>query len=1567
MKKRVFKWFIFSVLMVAVIPLVFCFMPVSVARAESYDYSLTMEGSLLKGIHADFENSNVKNTSDAFKFLNNFKSELGTSSKEALVFNKAVPSITGTTYRFNQIIDGIKVFDAELILSVNRDGKVTDVSGLYYTDRNYDKTNNYSLSEAKETVLEKYKSASVYEDELYIFDKENGGMLAYLFDVDDVSGSYKVFVSAKDGVVVKEVSSDSLLRDKLPTTGYTISSETKTSVIDGKTVSYNMQKYTSKVNGASFYVLYDPVRRIYMTNGQNKEDYTYKYYDSQLESGAVNDNDAIKAYMSLIKCYDFYADESSFGIVNNGIKNVYGQTIDLIAIVHFGEKYENAGYAPPGTSSTGYFVFGDGNVLTGTKSFVNGVDIVGHEYQHAFTSQVCNFVYEGESGALSEAFSDMFGAVIEGKGIASKDFWKMGEDVIYPKYSVFRDMSNPASTGCAYNYSSYKDNLDSCKVGSSYVYNDNNDNGKIHYNCTLPTYATYLMYSEAPEFFTEYRVLQLWYQTLTKLTKTSGLSDFCSAMVKAANDLNYTTSQRFIIESAFAKLGIPGYTGVETWNGNSLTILRGEGNIVSPYLISSTADLASLAYHINNGDEEFVSARYKLANDITVSANVDWISIGTEEHPFNGYFNGAGNTIKFSLNMPSTSFSGLFGYIGEDGFVYDLNMAGSKINTTSEYSGAIAGVCAGELSGCSSSLGIAGDTVGGLVGLMLNVYGGQKIVNSYATSILKGDVVGGLVGVFDTSKNTVTNTYLSGYISSCYFSGGITSRIAGGLVGVANGIMLINSISMANIDAMSNSNSVVGGLVGRLIDTSVVSGDSMIEGYNFILSCRAANTYYSLSSEDNAKLLVGEVTGNKDTALVYFKDIIVKKSGNIKAYLSTAEAGALIEENLKLSSSPIFSLDFDFDSEAYYENTSWINIDGSIAFDMVSTFKVGENSMPVFKKTEYWLDHASSYLIGDGTAANPYKISSGADLACLANIFVNEKVYKNYADKYYVLTSDIDLSGKLWAGIGTTKYSYVKGALDDITYFGFKGHFDGGGHTIRNMTTMTIYLPDPSIDDATTYDLYEFSSGLFGLTELNVTTNQNVTSYVNPEIKNLTLQNVKNTGNYAAGVVSRAHGAITLDNVSVINAIISSSGVAAGLVGKIDGRSAYSRFSPVSNIKSSYFEGKIYGIVAGGAVGYTTNASQSTLLTTANSTINIINFLMRGSIIVNGINKEATYTSQNGFNYYRPVAGSVIGLAGSNKINITNSINMANIISYMPASYLGGFVGASIVGDPYKSREINITIVGSKQMGDMFVAFDKTLISSGCIIGGTHEDLKSFVKVSVDDKTYLKQMSNEIYKNNADSLYSITFNGCYTTSEISSGDFDIYNEDYFKNEKYFDQNYAWSEQDIGRLFFKVEFYNNGVLIKTQYLKEGESATAPTSVSRDSDVAYHYTFSGWDKDFTSVHGNLTINALYERTLREYTVTFLDALGNEIEVKTLKYGTVIDGLVTPPKKDGNFFVNYEFVRWGEKGQTVSGDMTVKPVYRMKLTTASSLILIVIAIILFMTLVIVISKKSRVKYSK
>src|SRR5215207_9665511 len=102
---------------------------------------------------------------------------------------------------------------------------------------------------------------------------------------------------------------------------------------------------------------------------------------------------------------------ASAGIVRDYYKQVLDRNsidnakMDLILNVHYGVKYQNAFW--DGDEMT--FGDGDGEIFVG---FARSLDVVAHELAHGVTQWEANLDYEGQSGALNEHFSDVFGTAI---------------------------------------------------------------------------------------------------------------------------------------------------------------------------------------------------------------------------------------------------------------------------------------------------------------------------------------------------------------------------------------------------------------------------------------------------------------------------------------------------------------------------------------------------------------------------------------------------------------------------------------------------------------------------------------------------------------------------------------------------------------------------------------------------------------------------------------------------------------------------------------------------------------------------------------------------------------------------------------------------------------------------------------------------------------------------------------------------------------------------------------------------------------------------------------------------
>ena len=111
---------------------------------------------------------------------------------------------------------------------------------------------------------------------------------------------------------------------------------------------------------------------------------------------------------------------------------------------------------------------------------------------------------------------------------------------------------------------------------------------------------------------------------------------------------------------------------------------------------------------------------------------------------------------------------------------------------------------------------------------------------------------------------------------------------------------------------------------------------------------------------------------------------------------------------------------------------------------------------------------------------------------------------------------------------------------------------------------------------------------------------------------------------------------------------------------------------------------------------------------------------------------------------------------------------------------------------------------------------------------------------------------------------------------------------------------------------------NSSIMQVEY---GTLPILPTP-TKNSDAQYHYSFMGWSPEVSTVLGNQTYTAQFERTLRQYTVTWI-VDGIETET-TYDYGSlpVYNGT---PSRENNKENSYSFVGWDKEITSVTGDIT------------------------------------------
>ena len=340
---------------------------------------------------------------------------------------------------------------------------------------------------------------------------------------------------------------------------------------------------------------------------------------------------------------------------------------------------------------------------------------------------------------------------------------------------------------------------------------------------------------------------------------------------------------------------------------------------------------------------------------------------------------------------------------------------------------------------------------------------------------------------------------------------------------------------------------------------------------------------------------------------------------------------------------------------------------------------------------------AESYNGGDGSAENPYQISTAKQLALLAYQTNNN----TGGDAYYVLTEDINLESCTgeniqWTSIGRHEYEN-----NNHAFHYFTGHFDGCGYTINGLYQ--------NIENG-----LDYFGGLFGYTDGAEIKNINMTNcsisgiggYVGSvvgfasrtDVLNCTAYDsyIRTTGSYtyAGGIVGYAgtpigvsqiiEPAFRISNCRVESVIVESSLYAGGIVGCVNDESDNAQYhiSNCSTDNTQYFHVKsmmVGGIVGGmnyctvegcvnNSIVYGTGTGYSGTLCVGG----IAGSILSGGVISNSYNRGSVVTD---YCY----AGGIVGFSMGDVHNVYNT----GEISAQETGYLGNIVGFIQSGQPY--------------------------------------------------------------------------------------------------------------------------------------------------------------------------------------------------------------------------------------------------------------------------------------------
>ena len=259
---------------------------------------------------------------------------------------------------------------------------------------------------------------------------------------------------------------------------------------------------------------------------------------------AVGDVSANEAYDGLGDTFDFFLSAYQRNSIDNA-------GLPLNASVHFASGYNNAFW------NGQQMVFGDGDGVIFNR-FTISLDVIGHELAHGVTGSEANLTYQGQSGALNESLSDVFGSLVKQhklKQTAAKADWLIGAGLLAPgiKGVALRSMKKP---GTAYNDPIL--GKDPQPADMAHFVSTTQDNGGVHINSGIPNRAFFLLATALGGHAWE-KAGQIWYDTVSdrQLSHSASFRQFCNRTVAhAAQRYGATSVEQKAVVDSWKRVGV---------------------------------------------------------------------------------------------------------------------------------------------------------------------------------------------------------------------------------------------------------------------------------------------------------------------------------------------------------------------------------------------------------------------------------------------------------------------------------------------------------------------------------------------------------------------------------------------------------------------------------------------------------------------------------------------------------------------------------------------------------------------------------------------------------------------------------------------------------------------------------------------------------------------------------------------------------------------------------------------------------------------------------------------------
>lgn len=270
--------------------------------------------------------------------------------------------------------------------------------------------------------------------------------------------------------------------------------------------------------------------------------------------------------------------------------------------------------------------------------------------------------------------------------------------------------------------------------------------------------------------------------------------------------------------------------------------------------------------------------------------------------------------------------------------------------------------------------------------------------------------------------------------------------------------------------------------------------------------------------------------------------------------------------------------------------------------------------------------------------------------------------------------------------------------------------------------------------------------------------------------------------------------------------------------------------------------------------------------------------------------------------------GVIGGLAGKNQGQLNNTFNTSSRSLFGENS--GTITNSySVGGTSYWTNNVQKSSTTENMKKDQFAwvlnTTDGTKANSGIWSRNdgypffANSSYKPIYKVIFNDdgatsNRYTNYKGLVTFPNNPEPAEGFIFSGWYNANDTKVKSTTVFTADQTVNAVYV---------DASDVFWTINFYNAApadTLLESKLYQHGSIVTYGGDVpTKTATAQYSYTFKGWDVEPTNAVEDFNYHAVYDSTIRSYTIAFNNFDGSKIENATFEYGKMPSCSKTPTR--------------------------------------------------------------------